>query len=133
MNSFQELPLHQRYFRSSASAICPDLASIDHFFFYMHLLDIVFFSTISEQYDFAGFLSNMPPVPPQKELPNYADSLWCTYSVSVLAAWNSEFGKLEKLMMKSISSWMKTKNVSFFRRNSVSVLLSLISYNWFWV
>ncbi|XP_044758642.1 mitochondrial uncoupling protein 4 [Coccinella septempunctata] len=33
----------------------------------------------------------MPPVPPQKELPNYADSLWVAYSVSVLAAWNSEF------------------------------------------
>lgn len=32
----------------------------------------------------------MPPVPPQKEI-NYADSIWCSFIISVLAAWNSEF------------------------------------------
>ncbi|RZC37050.1 mitochondrial uncoupling protein 4 [Asbolus verrucosus] len=31
----------------------------------------------------------MPPVPPQKEY-KYVNSLWCTYMVSVVAAWNAE-------------------------------------------
>lgn len=36
----------------------------------------------------------MPPVPPHKiDYPKYVDSLWCIYVVSVVGAWNAEFGK----------------------------------------
>lgn len=36
----------------------------------------------------------MPPLPPQKvEFPKFVDSLWCVYIVSVVGAWNAEFGK----------------------------------------